>query len=338
MAFHPPANFTSLDHGNLQSEAPAVTFAFPILATVAVTLRLYSHWMTRTFGYDDWFICIAAVIVVMSYVGYHVYDIPFAQVDFQLTAKFIYAAEMIYVPILGLIKISIAIFLFRISGQKKMVKRAILSLVIFNVAAVMVNLFFVLFQCLPIAAIWNREAYPNAKCLNFNTVTTTFASINVVTDAMALILPTWIMYDLKIGRRQKVMLIGILSFGLVTVVSGLVRAVLLAQFAAHPPKDFTHSILFCISSIEVGLAFVAAGRFGRTAGKSTRPVYKLSESRTWKGTQTMTRVDTNGDDHSRILKNVTMNDKTNIMMTRETEVKWQDNPNGRVQISTESLV
>jgi hypothetical protein len=122
---------------------------------------------------------------------------------------------MIYVPILGLIKISIAIFLFRISGQKKMVKRAILSLVIFNVAAVTVNLFFVLFQCLPIAAIWNREAYPNAKCLNFNTVTTTFASINVVTDAMALILPTWIVYDLKISRRQKVMLIGILSFGLV---------------------------------------------------------------------------------------------------------------------------
>ena len=142
-----------------------------------------------------------------------------------------------------------------------------------------------------------------------------------------------------------------------TVVSGLVRAILLAQFAAHPPKDFTHSILFCISSIEVGLAFVAAcapymkplivkvapkifrsGRFGRTAGKSTRPVYKLSESRTWKGTQTMTRVDTNGDDNSRILKDVTMNDKTDIMMTRETEVKWQNNPNGRVQTSTESLV
>jgi hypothetical protein len=51
MAFHPPANFTSLNHGNLQSEALAVTFSFPILATVAVTLRLYSHWMTRTFGY-----------------------------------------------------------------------------------------------------------------------------------------------------------------------------------------------------------------------------------------------------------------------------------------------
>jgi hypothetical protein len=46
-----PDNFATLDHSNLQSEAIAVTFAFPVLATIAVGLRLYSRSLTRTFGY-----------------------------------------------------------------------------------------------------------------------------------------------------------------------------------------------------------------------------------------------------------------------------------------------
>ena len=124
---------------------------------------------------------------------------------------------MIYVPILGIIKISIMIFLFRLSGHKLGVKRTIQGLVVIIIAVTTVNQFMVTFQCLPVASIWNREAYPNAKCVDFNKVTTGFASIGVITDVLALILPTWIVYDLKIARKQKLMLIGILSFGLMYV-------------------------------------------------------------------------------------------------------------------------
>jgi Fungal rhodopsin domain len=106
------------------------------------------------------------------------------------------------------------LFLFRLTGQKKTVKRAILALLVVNGVATFTNLFFVIFQCLPIQATWDRFSYPDAKCLPFSTVTTAFASISVMTDFMALLVPTWIVYDLKIGRRQKALLIGILSFGL----------------------------------------------------------------------------------------------------------------------------
>jgi hypothetical protein len=134
--------------------------------------------------------------------------------------------------------------------------------------------------------------------------------------------------------------------------------VLLAQFSANPPKDFTHTILFCISNIEVGLAFVAAcapymkplvlriaptffgsTRFGKTTGRATRPVYELSQSGIWKGTKTMTHVNASGDNFgARISKDGGLNDKTDIMMARETEVKWQDNPNGTLQTRPKSLV
>jgi hypothetical protein len=134
--------------------------------------------------------------------------------------------------------------------------------------------------------------------------------------------------------------------------------VLLAQFSANPPKDFTHSILFCISNIEVGLDFVAAcapymkplvlriappffgsTRFGQTTRGATRPVYELGQSRTWKGTQNMTHVNANGGNFgARISKDGGLNDKTDIIMTRETEVKWQDNSYGMLQTRPESLL
>jgi len=44
------AGYASLDHSNLQGHAIGITFAFPVLATLAVGLRFYSRSLTRTFG------------------------------------------------------------------------------------------------------------------------------------------------------------------------------------------------------------------------------------------------------------------------------------------------
>lgn len=52
----------------------------------------------------------------------------------------------------------------------------------------------------------------------------------------------------------------------------------------------------------------------------------------------MIHVDADGDFGAQLVKAGGMNDKTDIMMTRETEVKWQDNPSTKLQTSTESLV
>jgi hypothetical protein len=84
--------------------------------------------------------------------------------------------------------------------------------------------------------------------------------------------------------------------------------------------------------------FFGSTRFGKTTTGRPRPIYQMSESRTWKGTQTMTHIDADGDFGAELVKAGGMNDKTDIMMTRETEVKWQDNPSVELQTSTKSLV
>ena len=48
--------------------------------------------------------------------------------------------------------------------------------------------------------------------MNFADFVTGTASVAVLTDVLVLLLPTWIVYDLQIPKKQKIMLIGILSF------------------------------------------------------------------------------------------------------------------------------
>jgi hypothetical protein len=90
---------------------------------------------------------------------------------------------------------------------------------IFNWLMMVVTFLLTVLHCLPIQSNWNAAAYPNAKCLNFADFVTGTACVAILTDVLVLILPTWIVYNLQIQKKQKIMVIGILSFGLVYVYS-----------------------------------------------------------------------------------------------------------------------
>jgi hypothetical protein len=115
---------------------------------------------------------------------------------------------------LALVKTSILLFLLRLTGQKKSVRQAIWALLIFNGLTAVATFLITVFHCLPIAANWDAASYPDAVCLNFADFVTGTASVSILTDVLALMLPTWIVYRLQMQWKQKLMLIGILSFGL----------------------------------------------------------------------------------------------------------------------------
>ena len=123
--------------------------------------------------------------------------------------------ELLYNPILALVKTSILLFLLRLALQKSAVQKAIWALMIFNGIMMLVTFFLTVFHCIPIASNWDAAAYPNAKCLNFADFVTGTACVAILTDVLVLMLPTWIVYNLQIRWKQKLMVIAILSFGLV---------------------------------------------------------------------------------------------------------------------------
>ncbi|CAI7578900.1 unnamed protein product [Penicillium viridicatum] len=312
---------------NLQPQAIALIFAFPCFATVAVALRLYTRTLTKSFAADDW-------------------------------------TELLYNPILALVKTSILLFLLRLTGQKKLVRLSIWALLIVNGLAAVITFFVTVFRCVPVAANWDLASYPNAKCLDFADFVTGTGAVSVLTDGLALMLPTWIVYRLQMQWTQKLMLIGILSLGLLTVVAGITRLVLLDKFDRHMPKNPSHSVLFCVSTIEVGLSFIAAcapsfkplvtrvvprlfgsSRTGPNAGATSRSdrtwlSYKLEETPkfTPRTHDQITTTVAAGDDE--IGHGFTTSKADNsITMTTQMEVTWdRSDCEERHTSSTESLV
>lgn len=151
-----------------------------------------------------------------------------------------------------------------------------------------------------------------------------------------------------------------------TVLAGIIRVILLDKFDRNIPPDSSYSVLFCISTIEVGLAFVAAcapalkplfvhlvpklfstashtGQYNRAAGRYGYG-YDLDHVSKSRKTQGNTTSVLGGDeDVSAPYGSQSASKRKNgIMMTTETEVRWDDSPgtvDGTVNdSSTESLV
>ncbi|KAL4814968.1 hypothetical protein BDW67DRAFT_191983 [Aspergillus spinulosporus] len=368
-----------LPHDNLQARASGMIFAFPVVATVAVLLRVYIRLWTRSFAADDWVICVAAIlywgetvtsyyVIKQNYVGYHIWDVP---LDWDSTpgAKFSYVTELLYNSILALIKTSILLFLLRLTGQKKAVRRTIIALLVLNAIAAVATFLITTVNCLPVASNWDPDSYPDKKCISFADFVTGMASVSIFTDFLVLLMPTWIVYNLHIPKRQKIMFVGILSFGLITVLAGIIRVILLDKFDRHIPADSTYSVLFCLSTVEVGLAFVAAcapalkplfmrllpkffntnsrsGQYNNhvCAGTSSRWGYDLDtlsrSKRTMNhdGSNNATTVEAgDGGGPSGVGKPDGNRDgKARIMLTTETEIEWHDHELGGS--STKSLV
>ncbi|OQE42114.1 hypothetical protein PENCOP_c004G05862 [Penicillium coprophilum] len=359
---------------NLQPQAIGLIFAFPCFASVAVALRLYSRMLTKSFAADDWVICVAMIlywaetftsykVIIYTYIGYNVWEIP-TDHPAILGSKYTYATELIYNPILALVKTSILLFLLRLTGQKKSVRLAIWGLLILNGIAAIITFFLAVFRCVPVAANWDLISYPNAKCLNFADFVTGTGSISILTDILALTLPTWIVYHLQMQWNQKLMLIGILSLGLLTVVAGIVRLILLDKFDRHMPENYTYSVLFCVSTIEVGLSFVAAcapsfkplvtrlvpklfgstrtGPYNGSTNRSgrTRLGYKLEETSNFTSrTQDQAATAVGASDGELSHGPTKSKDKNIITLTTQMEVTWDRASCEEQQTSsTESLV
>ncbi|KAH1441498.1 hypothetical protein KXX13_006613 [Aspergillus fumigatus] len=78
----------------------------------------------------------------------------------------------------------------------------------------------------------------NVSIPNFVTGT---ACVAIFPDVLlVLVLPTWNGYNLEIARRQRLTLIGILSLCLISVISGIVRVILLDSYDCRIPADYTY--------------------------------------------------------------------------------------------------
>ncbi|KAH9203885.1 hypothetical protein DL95DRAFT_230532, partial [Leptodontidium sp. 2 PMI_412] len=151
-----------------------------------------------------------------------------------------YASELIYVGTSLFIRLSIGFFLLRFCNLKVhiWVIRTTMATVI--ITSVMYFVFMV-FQCKPISYFWHRFSNGEGFCFPVKLITdlTIVFSVFVATaDLIFGILPIFVIWDLKINRRTKVIVGGLLTLGIFAGLSVIVRINYIHSLR-NPEEDFT---------------------------------------------------------------------------------------------------
>jgi hypothetical protein len=205
----------------LQIFAIFVNFFFPALAFIFVCARGVGRVTTRQFGLDDWLVCIAmAMSVAQTIISYffiktNFVGIPTDQVPQHDPTEgliWAYAVQILYNPILALVKSSVLIFMTRLFGHKKGVARLLLWINVANISQMVAVFFAIALQCLPVPFNWD-PTIRGGRCVERRVLYVSTASFNILTDLLIIGIPLYILKGLKIPRRTKIALFFVFFLG-----------------------------------------------------------------------------------------------------------------------------
>ncbi|KAL4877362.1 hypothetical protein BJY04DRAFT_230667 [Aspergillus karnatakaensis] len=275
---------------NVQTEALAIILLFPILSTLALMLRAYSRYIIRQFGWDDVLIIIAWLLAVgqgytvyiytkLSYSGYHSWDIPEQTIDEKIKVqKYNLANQLLYNPILAIVKASVILFIFRLEDRRPIVRWNLHILFWVNLALSLAIFFADLLQCTPLHYMYDYPAMDLAaqqaagaengmkdgklvkggSCIDQVGFFLGSGALTIVTDIWVLCIPTIVVWHLQMNRRKKIAIIAVLSMGVIVTAIGIARLGVYANRFRPNNPDRSYNIGHTISSAEVNVAIITA--------------------------------------------------------------------------------
>ncbi|ERS95395.1 uncharacterized protein SPSK_01719 [Sporothrix schenckii 1099-18] len=264
----PPPGPTVYPTSGLQQFGFAIILFFPLLAFLVVGLRVYSRLKTKQFGIDDALIVVAMVFSVAetatmymcmktNFIGIHVWDVP-PVYDMEKAAVWNFAVQVLYNPILALVKTSMLLFLLKLGSQKPGVRWCIHALNALNLMLMVAIFVVVIFECIPVAYSWDKTI-PGGHCINQPNFLIATSALTIFTDVLCLALPFWVFLGLKMHLRVKIALLFVFVLGGIVTIIGVVRLVYFYKgFFLPPGPDPFYSLAFCTSAIEINMAIICA--------------------------------------------------------------------------------
>lgn len=135
------------------------------------------------------------------------------------------ANQLLYNPILAIVKASLIVLLFRLEDHRPVVRWNLHVLFWVNIA-LMISIFLAdLFQCTPLHYVYDYPAMDLAaqkagngtsggKCIGQIQFFLGSAGLTILTDIWLLCIPTIVVWRLQMSRRKKIAVIAVLSMGL----------------------------------------------------------------------------------------------------------------------------
>ncbi|OAG06920.1 uncharacterized protein CC84DRAFT_1116895 [Paraphaeosphaeria sporulosa] len=237
----PPEGYV-VDFDNPQMQYVVESYA---IVAVEMTLgflfliqRLYTKTVImKSFQLEDgvvifaWFFCMGTQIcglmgLAHGAIGRHAWEISLEKYTFY--SRIILAAPLLYAIGTCAAKVSLALFYRRLNPNK--VFQGFVYFTLFVCLSAYTSIFFsLLFACKPVAASWDPllAALPTTICLNRGGIYLAQAVIGIVTDVLLLALPVPTVLKLQMPNKQKLGLVGIFGVGSITIVTSIVRLIIL---------------------------------------------------------------------------------------------------------------
>ncbi|KAF2996920.1 hypothetical protein E8E13_006065 [Curvularia kusanoi] len=238
-----------------------------VICVPIVSVRIWMRLRQQLLGVEDILLLLATALnlvlsfttsgyIVTSYYGYHIYDIPKDVINQVVVKKWNYANSCIYNPILALVKVSFLWTLIKLRSPNKWINWCLWVTLIINGCFAIAAPLACMLQCNPIPRYWDTSI--NGSCVDRGAYVTSTSSIVLATDVLILLMPTWILHDLRMPFARKMMVIAFLSFGIAVTIVGAVRtSVLIKVFViGYRKPDPTYEISYTLSNIESALAIM----------------------------------------------------------------------------------
>lgn len=136
------------------------------------------------------------------------------------------------------VKTSILVFYLTLTQGEKVFRWAnYVTLAVVNAAGLALTLVNV-FQCRPVGAAFAFPKPPNATCSDILTLYLSSSPVNIVTDLAILFLPNPILTQMRLPRRQKIILVITFSFGFFVAVVDVIRIAYLQNAATSRQVAF----------------------------------------------------------------------------------------------------
>ncbi|KAF1952866.1 hypothetical protein CC80DRAFT_355435, partial [Byssothecium circinans] len=254
----------------------SITGSFFAAAVIAVLLRCYVRLsLLKVFGIDDYIMAFAMICAAATFacfkietdygLGKHFLALLAQPTMYMQFSKVLYVHSIIVMVGISSVKISIAFSLLRLSTRRSysVFLHGVIVFIVFLTIGCALSL---VFQCLPVDAIWNMSLRPppfgtgTAKCYDmttFRNLGLMNSSFNIVTDVLFATLPIPLIWKLQLNLRTKLSLIIVLSLGWFACAAAIVKAI--QQWHVLEELDWTVQDSFNIwNYIELTVGILAA--------------------------------------------------------------------------------
>ncbi|KAF8849938.1 hypothetical protein BDZ45DRAFT_697162 [Acephala macrosclerotiorum] len=234
------------------------------IAAIIVIARITTRFgVLKKLGLDDWTIILATILAVGNIVlasqsvrlgtGRHKQAIPHNNAIPAGIYRF--ATRVIYFLITGTIKLSVCFLYLRVFPT---LRTPTLLLTAFIICCTIAQEFATIFQCVPVAGVWNTTKYPDARCIDNVAFSYSASALSVFTDMWTLVLPLPTVWALQIPTRKKMVLTFLFSLGMFACIAGIIRMVYLITLLTSTDQPWDTYSTSIASGWETALAIITA--------------------------------------------------------------------------------